>query len=294
MRRFIKVDHSPQPIINDKCVRKRLKNSVCDSCAQTCPVNAITFGAMDAMIDNQLCYQCGNCLFSCPVDAIENIAPHERTYRNNHLVISYDEPLASVEELLVWHKQYQINGVEISEPLVDKWLPVLGALNLKLNTLEEPIWQLVIAEPSEVDSGRRQMFFRQKLDEKPLNKGQVSTGLNTRKQFYPDDSWFAVQLDAASCILCGACGKVCDEQAITLEDHQFTFDEKRCTGCMSCQVVCFSKSIQVEVLVAKNSEPTVYHYYDAQCDRCRLPFLAWQPDETLCPICTQHTKQGWL
>lgn len=294
MRRFIKVDLPPDPIINDKCVRKRLKNSVCDSCSQTCPVGAITFGISEATINNELCYQCGNCLFSCPVDAIENIAPHQRAYLSNHLVIRHDEPLASVEELLVWHKQYHIKGIEIAEPLVDKWLPILAALNLKLKTLQEPIWQLIIAQPPEIDSGRRQMFFRQKLDEQPLNKGQVSTGLNARKQYYPQDSWFHIQLDESSCILCGACAKVCDEQAIMLENHQFIFDEKRCTGCMSCQVVCFPKSIHVEEVVAKNSEPIVYHYYDGLCQKCRLPFLAWQQNETLCPICTQHKKQGWL
>lgn len=77
MRHFIRMDLPPEPIINDKCVRKRLKNSVCDSCSQVCPVGAISFETMNATIDNQLCYQCGNCLFSCPVDAIENISPHE-------------------------------------------------------------------------------------------------------------------------------------------------------------------------------------------------------------------------
>lgn len=294
MRRFIRVELPPEPVINDKCVRRRLKNSVCDSCAQVCPVDAITFDTMDAVINNQLCYQCGNCLFSCPVDAIDNISPHERTYQNNHLVISHDEPLASVEELLVWHKQYQIDGIEIAEPLVDKWLPVLAALNLKLKTLQEPVWQLIMTQPPEVDSGRRLMFFRQKLDEAPLNKGQVRTGLNARKQFYPQDSWFHIELDPESCILCGACAKVCDEQAITFGDHQFNFDEKRCTGCMSCQVVCFPKSLQVKPQVAKDNEPVTFQYYDAHCERCRLPFSAWQQNERLCPICIQHKKQGWL
>ncbi|HEM7153495.1 TPA: 4Fe-4S binding protein [Providencia stuartii] len=294
MRHFIRMDLPPEPSINDKCVRKRLKNSVCDSCSQVCPVGAISFETMNATIDNQLCYQCGNCLFSCSVDAIENISPHERTYHNNHLVISHDEPLASVEELLVWHKQYQINGVEIAEPLVEKWLPVLAALNIQLKTLQEPIWQLVVTQPPEIDSGRRSLFFRQKLDENPLNKGQVRTGLNARKQLYPQDSWFHIELDVSSCILCGACAKVCDEQAILIEENQFIFDEKRCTGCMSCQVVCFPKSIEVKSQVAKNNQPTVYHYYDAQCEKCRLAFLSWQPNAHLCPICAQHQKQGWL
>ncbi|MBU9977768.1 4Fe-4S binding protein [Proteus mirabilis] len=294
MRRFIRVDLPPEPIINDKCVRKRLKQSLCDSCSKVCPVDAITFSLLNVEIDNERCFQCGNCLFTCPVDAIENISPHERSFQDNLLVINHDEPLASIEELLVWHRQYQIRGMKIAEPLVDKWLPILAQLNLQLKTLQEPVWQLVLVEPEPVDSGRRFMLFRQKLDEKPLNKGHVKTGLNARKQLYPQDSWFHIQLDKESCILCSACAKVCDEGAITIEDNCFTIDEKRCTGCMNCQVVCFPKSIKVVEQVAKNSTPTHYHYYDAQCDKCRLAFFAWEPNATLCPICTQHQKQGWL
>ncbi|UBX48586.1 4Fe-4S binding protein [Providencia alcalifaciens] len=294
MRRFIQLDLPPEPVINEKCVHKRLKNSVCGNCASSCPVGAISFGFMDAKIDNELCYQCGNCLFSCPVDAIENIQPHERTYQNGFLVISHDEPLASPEELIVWHRQYAIRGMQIPEPLVDKWLPTLAALNLKLEVLQEPIWSLAITKPTEVDSGRRRMLFRQKLDSQPLDSGKVKTGLNARKQFYPEDSWFHIALDTASCILCGACAKVCDEQAIELKDHQFSLDDKRCTGCMSCQVVCFPKSIQVHPHVAKNSEPLHFHYYDGICQKCQLSFSAWTADETMCPICRQHKQQGWL
>ncbi|QCJ70153.1 ferredoxin [Providencia heimbachae] len=294
MRRFMNIDLPPEPLINDSCVRKRLKNSICDNCATSCPVDAVSFTHMNAKIDNELCFQCGNCLFSCPVDAIENIAPHERTYQNDYLVISHDEPLANAEELVVWHRQYGIRGIQIAEPLVDKWLPTLAALNLKLKTLQEPIWQLLITQPLEVDSGRRMMLFRQKLDQKPLNKGSVKTGLNARKQFYPEDSWFQIELESSSCILCGACAKVCDEQAIEIENNQFSVDEKRCTGCMSCQVVCFPKSIHVHAHVAKNSEPVTYQYYDSSCHSCNLPFLSWEPDAKICPICAQHKKQGWL
>ena len=47
MRRFIRVDLPPEPIINDKCVRKRLKQSLCDSCSKVCPVDAITFSLLN-------------------------------------------------------------------------------------------------------------------------------------------------------------------------------------------------------------------------------------------------------
>ncbi len=83
MRRFISLELPPEPIINGQCVRKRLKNSICDNCATSCPVGAVSFSHMDAEINNELCFQCGNCLFACPVDAIENIKPHERSYQGN-------------------------------------------------------------------------------------------------------------------------------------------------------------------------------------------------------------------
>lgn len=294
MRSFISLELPPEPIINGQCVRKRLKNSICDNCATSCPVGAVSFSHMDAEINNELCFQCGNCLFACPVDAIENIKPHERSYQGEFLIVNHDEPIANADELIVWHRQYGIRGMQIAELWVDKWLPTIAALNLKLKTLQEPIWQLRIVQPEQVDSGRRMMLFRQKLDSKPLDKGQVKTGLNARKQFYPEDSWFKVELDTEKCILCGACAKMCDEHAIEIENHQFLIDEKRCTGCMSCQVVCFPKSIHVQSYTAKNNVPKIFHYYDAQCHTCHLPFSSWEENTHTCPICAQHKKQGWL
>lgn len=171
MRRFISLELPPEPIINGQCVRKRLKNSICDNCAISCPVGAVSFSHMDAEINNELCFQCGNCLFACPVDAIENIKPHERSYQGEFLIVKHDEPIANADELIVWHRQYGIRGMQIAEPWVDKWLPTIAALNLKLKILQEPIWQLRIVQPEQVDSGRRMMLFRQKLDSKPLDKG---------------------------------------------------------------------------------------------------------------------------
>ncbi|MEX6398181.1 4Fe-4S binding protein [Providencia hangzhouensis] len=96
------------------------------------PVGAVWFSHMDAEINNELCFQCGNCLFACPVDAIENIKPHERSYQGEFLIVNHDEPIANADELNYWHRQYGIRGMQIAEPWVDKWLPTIAALNLKL------------------------------------------------------------------------------------------------------------------------------------------------------------------
>ena len=142
----------------------------------------MTFGYLDVKIDNDRCFQCGNCLFVCPSDAIEHIPVRERNYNNNgQLVIEKKETPASAEELLVWHRQYHIRGMQIAEPEVDNWLPVLAALNLRLKALGEPIWQLTIIPPPPVDTGKRFALFRQKTISSGLNTGRARTGLNERK-----------------------------------------------------------------------------------------------------------------
>ncbi len=40
-----------------------------------------------------------------------------------------------MDELIVWHRQYGIRGMQIAEPWVDKWLPTIAVLNLKLKNI---------------------------------------------------------------------------------------------------------------------------------------------------------------
>lgn len=71
--------------------------------------------------------------------------------------------------------------MQIAEPEVDNWLPVLADLNLRLKALGEPIWQLTIIPPPPVDTGKRFALFRQKTVSNGLNTGRARTGLNERK-----------------------------------------------------------------------------------------------------------------
>lgn len=50
--------------INDSCVS-------CGACAAECPVNAITQGDTQFVIDADTCIDCGNCANVCPVGAPE-------------------------------------------------------------------------------------------------------------------------------------------------------------------------------------------------------------------------------
>ena len=50
--------------ITDACVK-------CGSCADNCPVEAISEGEDKYVIDADVCVNCGTCVDNCPVEAIE-------------------------------------------------------------------------------------------------------------------------------------------------------------------------------------------------------------------------------
>lgn len=51
-------------VITDQCVS-------CGTCAENCPVEAISEGANHYEIDQNTCVSCGTCVENCPSEAIE-------------------------------------------------------------------------------------------------------------------------------------------------------------------------------------------------------------------------------
>ena len=49
--------------ISDACIS-------CGSCAENCPIEAISEGSSQYEIDAEACIDCGACLDSCPIEAI--------------------------------------------------------------------------------------------------------------------------------------------------------------------------------------------------------------------------------
>ena len=51
-------------VITDEC-------TLCGTCLETCPVEAISEGPEKYLIDADACTDCGACAAECPVEAIE-------------------------------------------------------------------------------------------------------------------------------------------------------------------------------------------------------------------------------
>lgn len=64
MIKMIKGDIIMAHVITDACIS-------CGSCAGTCPVNAISEGDGQFVIDPDKCIDCGACMDGCPVNAIK-------------------------------------------------------------------------------------------------------------------------------------------------------------------------------------------------------------------------------
>lgn len=55
----------PHSIVEEKCIS-------CGSCAEVCPVNAISEGEKSYVIDPEICIDCAACEDVCPTGAIEH------------------------------------------------------------------------------------------------------------------------------------------------------------------------------------------------------------------------------
>lgn len=272
------------PGVGVACVRKTVKKNNCRACIDACPLQAIGLENQTLTINEDQCNHCGRCLFVCPTDALENIHPVRRYWRDDRLVGPLSAQPAGVEELLLWHYLRGIRAIEL-EAAQEGWLRAVAELNLVLKTLNQPTWQLAAPGDSPVNAVRRQWL---RMRDDAINSGSVPHGRRALRDALTGTSLYAISFNQPQCYLCGACARICPEQAIRLHQDRFTLDNARCTGCGQCAVVCFPHAIQVAP--QHNCQPAVRLPFGQQvCGHCRQTFNAWSDDASLCPFCQQHT-----
>lgn len=272
---------SPMPPgIGDRCIRHQTRHGECDACIQHCPVAAITLTGNTPRLDADRCIYCSHCVVVCPTDAIDSLSPIERRYEDNCLFSQGDPRVASREELLLWHDQYGIRQIAIPD-MASRWLLPVARLNLLLKQIGEPIWQ-VIYPPETADPPPSRWWAK-----KTGSVGRIVGGQRALRDAFPAIAWFKVTLDLATCSLCGACGRICPEQAIQFTDKTLQINTQRCTGCRACLSVCFNQSIALQPWAAATS-PETHSLHTCRCRQCRQSFRHRSPEEALCPLCRRH------
>lgn len=105
--------NAPEPIF---LVRQHLIDPEvcirCNTCEETCPIDAITHDSRNYVVDADICNHCGNCVSPCPTGAIDHwhMVPRGAAYplseqfgwdelppRQEHAEAAVEEPAASIE-----------------------------------------------------------------------------------------------------------------------------------------------------------------------------------------------------
>lgn len=265
------------------CVRHKVKKNPCQACIDACPLAAISLTEGNIVIDDAQCNRCGHCLFVCPTNALENISPIKRHWHQDRLTAPLSAQPACVDELLMWHFYYGIRAIELDTP-DEGWLRAIAELNLRLKALEQPVWRLAQPAAKPVNTVRRQ-WLRMANE---TDSGSVPYGRRALRDAVTFINHYSINFHAERCYLCGACARICPEQAIRLEADHITLDNARCTGCGQCTAVCFPDAIDSEKSLNHAAErhlPVVQQ----RCATCGQLFSAWTAEQSTCPFCRQHT-----
>ncbi|MFP2422366.1 4Fe-4S binding protein [Pseudescherichia vulneris] len=188
----------------------------------------------------------------------------------------------TLNELLLWHAQYHIRGVEMALDEHPRWGMAIAALNLTLQKLDEPRWQIFPSSEAVINTSRRRLLS---VRSDPKTTATVQPA--PLAAAFPGFTTFTPRLDPARCILCGACSRVCRQQALIQKEDAFHIHSQVCNGCEACHAVCPTDAINVVCAVVKAGEIS-YPLQQARCQSCQRGFSSWDEDKLQCPICRQH------
>ncbi|MGK9172545.1 4Fe-4S binding protein [Yokenella regensburgei] len=286
MLRFSLAESPAPPGVGEACSRRRFRRSSCRACVDVCPVQALSFTGSGPILNNDHCIRCGNCLFACPVGAgaLTNLSPVARYYRRDRLVSPFSSCPASANELLIWHTDYAIRGVEMELDAHPAWGREIAILNLRLQALGEPAWCVYPPQESTVDIVRRKMLHTKGGE---VRCHAATPDANRSRQAFPQQSEFALAIDRQACLLCGACFRACPTAVFTVGEETLSIREQSCSGCEICVAVCPTKAISITPYIHKTSYKDIPLCH-LTCKSCGRLFISWEGNIDECAICRQH------
>jgi len=163
---------------------------------------------------------------------------------------------------------------------------------------------ITVSDPAQSRAMSRRALFRGALNE-TARRTQELLEAEVREfrapgELLPDSGTDAVLpfvpvIDISRCNGCDACGRLCPQQAIELEEdgHAYGIEAARCTGCGVCRDVCERQAVQVRPMaLAVQTRIPLYTY---RCRACGAGYHVPEKEaEPLCRICRQTNHHARL
>lgn len=272
------------PGVGASCLRKKYTRHTCKACADACPVKAITFSGVSVSINETDCIHCGRCLFSCPSGSLLNLQAPLRTYRADTLVAPFSALAPDTDELLMWHHEYGIRRAALDIDENSAWALAIAALNIRLRKLNEPVWEIIPPDTSSVNRFRRHLM---QVANDEVKSGRATADRRERRRGFRRYSEYALSLSTARCTVCGACARVCREQALSFSENALEWSSTRCTGCGTCAAVCIPKAITIEPQIQQSYTERI-PLIPKTCTCCQHLFNTVNAEQACCHICLRH------
>ena len=113
-----------------------------------------------------------------------------------------------------------------------------------------------------------------------------------RRRAVPDGRW-RLEIDAAACSDCGACVRICPQEAITRTEASdsviYSSDAQHCDGCADCGRACAERALKIARVVEPGGIAELVHLSIMICSRCgrRAAGLI----EEFCAVCRQDDSR---
>ncbi|WP_462411882.1 4Fe-4S dicluster domain-containing protein [Neobacillus sp. Marseille-QA0830] len=278
-----------------KCSRFRNLRSSCRFCFDACKTGAISIEQQEIRIQIDKCNNCGDCMVSCPLSAIEGIS-RVRTFENGSL--QYNNQYAISEKELLIYNEKGIHSVTSSDfPLSEQWNTAIEGANQILALLEKgPI--TVLTRPDGEKLSRRELFSSLIEQGRHLGKElspaawRIAPGEWILTNYFPDDQFYTVQIDKEKCNLCQACFHLCTQNVFLLENSTLRINHGNCVNCKDCTDICPESAIQINLDIKKKAisqSPVAYH----TCQNCGTNFTSSHDNQQECHVCKARDPE-WL